>query len=146
MYYYRDCRYEQSLRCLQRAEKRMSEPYVIYRSSRLDEEMYRRSMAGLMSLGAKMRKSVMTEIFLQHTNTYITELALEQRYNIFIFPFVMLHFLSVLNHHELGDTIMARKNKNELEKLLRNGGKFNIPWDIRDIFEAYIGNMSPDYW
>ena len=139
MYYYRDCRYEQSLKCLQRAEKRMSEPYVIYRSSRLDEEMYRRAMAGL-SLGAKMRKSVMTEIFLQDTNTYITELALEQRYNIFISPLVMLHFLSVLNHHKLGDTIRARKNKNELQNLLLGkGGKFDIPLEMRDISWHILG-------
>ena len=48
MMYYKNCQYEQSLRCLQRAQDKMSKPYVtLYCYCKGNVEMYRRAMAGV---------------------------------------------------------------------------------------------------
>jgi hypothetical protein len=69
MYYNRTCRYEQSLRCLQRAQERMSVRSVMYYGN-VNVEMYRRAMTGV-SLSDKMRKAVVSDILLVSEYTYI---------------------------------------------------------------------------
>ena len=79
IHYYRNCQYEESLRCLQRAGGRMSKPYVIYRYY-LNEEMYRRAMAGV-SLSDRIRKCFIFDIGFYHRYVYIDELVPEQEAN-----------------------------------------------------------------
>ncbi|XP_048750943.2 uncharacterized protein LOC125662682 [Ostrea edulis] len=144
MYYYRTCRYEQSLRCLQRAQERMSVPYVMYRDN-VNVEMYRRAMTGV-SLSDKMRKAVVSDIKLKSDYTYIDELLLEQtvsyrngRSALYIPPLVMLHMLSVLNHHRLHHTLESHQALQNLQTLLLNDVGVHVPEQLRDISYQILG-------
>jgi hypothetical protein len=153
MYYYRMCRYEQSLRCLQRAQERMSVPYVVY-GDNVNVEMYRRAMMGV-SLSDKMRKAVMTVILLVSEYTYIDELSLEQRVSyrngmsiLFIPPLVMLHMLSVLNHHRLRHTLESHQALQNLQTLLLYDDGVHVPVPFRDISYQILGicqHVCEDY-
>ena len=76
MLYYKNFQYEQSLRHLQRAQQKMSKPYVIY-YDQVNEEIYRRAMAGV-SLTDRMRKCFIFDIKLNDQYVYIDELVPEQ--------------------------------------------------------------------
>ena len=109
IHYYRNCQYEESLRCLHRAQHNMSKPYVMYQDN-VNVEMYRRAMAGV-SLSDRMRKCFICDISLEKVYFYIDELVPEQEANkadsggiLYIPPLLMLHMLFVLTHHRLGDT------------------------------------------
>nr|XP_022288648.1 uncharacterized protein LOC111100818 [Crassostrea virginica] len=152
IHYYRNCQYELSLRCLQRAQDRMSKPYVIYYGL-ASEEMYRRSMAGV-SLSDRMRKCFIFDIRLYEKYVYIDDLVPEQEANkadgggiMFIPPLVMLHMLFVLNHHRLGDTVRSQQSLQDLHTLLLyNDGthvttmKRDISWQILGICQQTCGD------
>ncbi|XP_056002416.1 uncharacterized protein LOC125663350 isoform X2 [Ostrea edulis] len=144
MYYYRTCRYEQSLRCLQRAHERMSVPYVMYFNN-VNVEMYRRAMTGV-SLSDKMRKAVVSDIVLDSDFTYIDELLLEQTVSyrnvvplLHIPPLVMLHMLSVLNHHRLRHTLESHQALQNLQTLLLYDVGVHVPVHLRDISYQILG-------
>jgi hypothetical protein len=144
MYYYRTCRYDQSLRCLQTAQERMSVPYVMYRDN-VNVEIYRRAMTGV-SLCDKMRKAVVVDIKLLDMYTYIDELWLEQRVGymngelaLLIPPFVMLHLLSVLNHHKLCHTLESHEALQNLQTLLLYDDGVHVPVELRDISYQILG-------
>jgi hypothetical protein len=144
MYYYRTCRYEQSLRCLQRAQERMSVPYVMYWDN-VNVEMYRRAMTGV-SLSDKMRKAVVSDILLVSEYTYIDELLLEQRVShmngmpiLFIPPLVMLHMLSVLNHRKLHHTLETHQALQNIQTLLLYDHGVHVPVHQRDISYQILG-------
>jgi hypothetical protein len=153
MYYYRTCRYEQSLICLQRAQERMSVPYAMYRDN-VNVEMYRRAMTGV-SLSYKMRKAVVSNVKLDSDYSYTDELSLEQRVSymngcpeLIIPPLVMLHMLSVLNHHRLRHTLESHQALQNLQTLLLSGDGVEVPVDLRDISYQILGicqNVCGDY-
>ncbi|XP_048751605.2 uncharacterized protein LOC125663360 [Ostrea edulis] len=143
MYYYRTFRYEQSLRCLQRTQERMSVPYVMYNN--VNVEMYRRAMTGV-SLSDKMRKAVVRNIKLFSEYIYIDELLLEQTVSyrngwpaLIIPPLVMLHMLSVLNHHRLRHTLESHQALQNLQTLLLYDVGVHVPVPLRDISYQILG-------
>ena len=110
LYYYSDCHYKQSLRCLQKALERLTLPYTVCFGFN-NEEMYKRAMKG-RSLLDRMRKVIIYEITLCSGYAYVRELIPEQMTNIAngagilsIPPLVMVHMLFVLNHHTLGNAV-----------------------------------------
>nr|XP_022288640.1 uncharacterized protein LOC111100815 isoform X2 [Crassostrea virginica] len=144
IHYYRNCQYELSLRCLQRAQDRMSKPYVIY-YGQASEEMYRRAMAGV-SLSDRMRKCLICDIRLYEKYVYIDDLVPEQEANkadgtgiLFIPPSVMLHMLFVLNHHRLGDTVRSQQSIQDLHTLLLYDDRTRVPRALRDISWQILG-------
>ncbi|XP_078336988.1 uncharacterized protein LOC144626580 [Crassostrea virginica] len=144
MLYYKNCHYEQSLRCLQRAQEKMSKPYVIYRK-RVNEEMYRRVIPG-MSLSDRMRKCVIYDICLHEGYVYIDELVPEQEVNksdgsgvIIISPLVMLHMLFVLDYHRLGDIVRSQQSLQDLHTLLLYDDVAYVPMILRDISWQILG-------
>ena len=144
IYYYRNCQYELSLRCLQRAQDKMSEPYVIY-NGQVNEEMYRRAMAGV-SLSERMRKCFICDIRIYNKYVYIDELVPEQEANkadslgfLFIPPLVMLRMLFVLNHHRLGDTVRSQQSLQDLHTLMLYDDGTHVPQDLGDISWEILG-------
>jgi hypothetical protein len=144
MHYYKMCRFERSLRCLQKAQERMSVPYDMY-WDKVNVDMYRRAMTGV-SLGDKMRKAVVSDIKLLSDYTYIDELLLEQRVNymngwpaLIIPPLVMLHMLSVLNHHRLHHTLESHQALQNLQTLLLYDAGIHVPVHLRDISYQILG-------
>jgi tetratricopeptide (TPR) repeat protein len=144
MYYYRTRRYEHSLRCLQRAQERMSVPYVMY-DGNVNVEIYRRAMTAV-SLSDKMRKAVVSNIKLDSDYAYIDELLLEQRVSymngesiLYIPPLVMLHMLSVLNHHRLRHTLESHQALQNLQTLLLYDDGVHVPVDQRDLSYQILG-------
>nr|XP_022288206.1 uncharacterized protein LOC111100526 [Crassostrea virginica] len=142
--YYRNCQYEESLRCLQRAGGRMSKPYVIYKDY-VNEEMYRRAMAGV-SLSDRIRKCFIFDIVFYHRYVYIDELVPEQEANkadssgfLRIPPLVMLHMLFVLNYHRLGDTVRSQQSLQDLHTLLLYDDGTRVPELLRDISWQILG-------
>ncbi|XP_062620255.1 uncharacterized protein LOC134281832 [Saccostrea cucullata] len=142
MYWYRDCRYEHSLIILQKAQERMSRPYIIY-GYNVNIDMYRQCMTGI-PLGRRMRSAVMKDIVL-NKNTYINELVMEQFNNkygrpvLLIPPLVMLHMLFILNHHRLGDTVRSQQSLQDLQTLLLYDDRVNVPTLLRDISWQILG-------
>ena len=74
--YFKNCQYELSLRCLKKAQDKMSKPFVVY-YGQANEEVYRRAMAGV-SLSDKMRKCHICSISLLKIYVYIDEFVPEQ--------------------------------------------------------------------
>ena len=144
IHYYRNCQYEMSLQCLQRAQDRISKPYVIYRNN-ANEEVYRRAMAGV-SLSDRMRKCFISDIRFYSEYVYINELVPEQQVNkadsygmLTISPLVMLHMLFVLNHHRLGDTVRSQQSLQDLHTLLLYDDGTHVPEDCIDISWQILG-------
>ena len=144
IHYYRNCNYEMSLQCLQRAQEKMSKPYVIY-GNNVNEEMYRRAMAGV-SLSDRMRKCLICDICIDEEYVYIDELVPEQQANkadgygiLYIPPLVMLHMLFVLNHHRLGDTVRSQQSLQDLHTLLLYDDGTRVPRSLRDISWQILG-------
>lgn len=144
MYYYRTCRYEQSLICLHTAQERMSVPYVVYIDN-VNVDMYKRAMTGV-SLSEKMRKAVVSDIKLNSGYSYIDELLLEQTVSymngitiLFIPPLVMLHMLTILNHHRLYHTLESHQALHNLQTLLVCDVGVHVPVHVRDISYQILG-------
>nr|XP_022287487.1 uncharacterized protein LOC111100146 [Crassostrea virginica] len=144
IHYYRNCQYEESLRCLLRAQDKMSKPYVIYNGN-IYEEVYRRAMAGV-SLGEKMRKCFIDDIRFYNEYVYIDELVPEQEANkadssgcLFIPPIVMLHMLFVLNYHRLGDTVRSQQSIQDLHTLLLYDDGTHVISELREISWQILG-------
>nr|XP_022288208.1 uncharacterized protein LOC111100529 [Crassostrea virginica]XP_022288209.1 uncharacterized protein LOC111100529 [Crassostrea virginica]XP_022288210.1 uncharacterized protein LOC111100529 [Crassostrea virginica]XP_022288211.1 uncharacterized protein LOC111100529 [Crassostrea virginica] len=152
IHYYRNCLYEESLRCLLRAQDKMSKPYVKYKDS-VNEEVYRRDMAEV-SLIDRMRKFLICDIRLYKEYFYIDELVPEQEANkadgigiLFIPPLVMLHMLFVLTRHRLGDTVRSQQSLQDLHTLLLYddgthvpAGQGDISWQILGICQQTCGD------
>ncbi|XP_062595981.1 uncharacterized protein LOC134257371 [Saccostrea cucullata] len=144
MYYYKTCRYEESLSCLQKAQNRMTKPYIIYHGH-VYLDIYRRCMIE-MSLSRKMKIALVTDIVLHSEYTYIDELILEQRTNnengelsLYIPPLVMLHMMFTLNHHRLGDRMRSQQSLQDLQNLLLyEDGVYVLPL-VRDISWQILG-------
>ena len=144
IHYYRNCKYEMSLQCLQRAQDKMSKPYVIY-GNNVNEDMYQRAMAGV-SLSDRMRNCLICDINLHKEYFYIDELVPEQEVNkadsagvLVIPPFVMLHMLFVLTHHRLGDTVRSQQSLQDLHTLLLYDDGTHVRILLRDISWQILG-------
>ena len=144
IHYFRNCQYEESLRCVLRAQNRMSKPYVIY-YGQVNEEVYRRAMAG-MSLSDRMRKCLICDIRLHKEYVYISELVPEQDANradnfgcFVIPPLVMLHMSFVLIHHRLGDTVRSQQSLQDLHTLLLYDDGTHVRMHLRDISWQILG-------
>ncbi|XP_078337031.1 uncharacterized protein LOC111099656 isoform X1 [Crassostrea virginica] len=151
MLYFKNCQYELSLRCLQRAQDKMSKPFVVY-YGQVNEEMYRRAMAGV-SLSDRMRKCLIYDIKLYDKYVYIDELVPEQEAKkadggiLRIPPFVMLHMLFVLNHRRLGDTVRSQQSLQDLHTLLLYDDGTRVPfrdisWQILGICQQTCGDYQ----
>ena len=79
VHYYRNCQYEMSLRCLQRAQDIMFKPYVVCKSQ-TNEEIYRRAMAEV-SISDRMRKCFICDIRFYNKYVCNDELVPEQEDN-----------------------------------------------------------------
>ncbi|XP_062593572.1 uncharacterized protein LOC134255068 [Saccostrea cucullata] len=144
MYFYRTCRFEQSLSCLQKAQDRMTLPYIIYHGH-VYLDIYRRCMIE-MSLSRKMKIALVTDIVLYSEYIYIDELILEQKTSydngqlaLHIPPLVILHMLFTLNLHRLGDTIRSQQSLQDLQTLLLYDDETNVPLYLRDISWQILG-------
>ncbi|XP_062572702.1 uncharacterized protein LOC134234652 [Saccostrea cucullata] len=144
LYYYKTCRFEQSLSCLQKAQDRMTNPCIIY-CDHVNVHMYTRCTVG-MSLNRKMRIALVLDIVLNSEYTYIDELILEQKISdengriaLFIPPLVMLHMLFILNHHRLGDTVRSQQSLQDLHTLLLYDVGIYVPFNLRDISWQILG-------
>ena len=144
MLYFKNCQYEQSLRCLQRAQEKMSKPYVIY-YGQVKEEIYRRAMTRV-SLSDRMRKFLICDIDLQAEYVYIDEPAPEQEASkadghgfLYIPPSVMLHMLFVLTHHSMGDTVGSQQSLQDLHSMLLYDDGTRVPAEYRDISWQILG-------
>ncbi|XP_062613907.1 uncharacterized protein LOC134275660 [Saccostrea cucullata] len=144
MYYYKTCRFEQSLSCLQKAQDRMTNPCIIY-CNHVNVDMYTRCTVG-MSLNHKMRIALVVAIVLISEYTYIDELILEQKtsnengeLSLFIPPLVMLHMLFTLNHHKLGDKVRSQQSLQDLHTLLLYDDGVYVRDNLRDISWQILG-------
>ena len=145
LYYYGNCQYERSLRCLHTAQKKMTQPCVVYYES-TNEELYRRAIAEY-SINDRMRKFLIDEIILNVNYAYyIYELIPEQEacktYGtgiLMIPPFVMLHMLFVLTHHRLGDTVRSQQSLQDLHTLLLYDDEIHIPIFFKDMSWQILG-------
>ena len=144
MLYYKTCQYEQSLRCLQRAQDKMSKPYVTY-YGQVNKEMYRRAMAGV-SLSDRMRKCLICDILFDYQYINIDELVPEQEANkadrfgtLRIPPLVMLNMLFVLTHHRLGDTVRSQQFLQDFHTLMLYDDGKHVPMFKRDVSWQILG-------
>ncbi|XP_062618751.1 uncharacterized protein LOC134280359 [Saccostrea cucullata] len=145
VYFYRIRMYERSLSILQKAQGRMSVPYIVY-GNIVDRDMYRRYTAG-MSLGKKIGKAVVFDTLMYNDMLgYINELVFEQNASnkngmtlLNIPPRVMLHMLFILNHHRLGDTVRSQQSLQDLHSLLLYDDGVNVPLHLRDISWQILG-------
>ena len=144
LHYHRNCQYEESLRCLKRAQDRMLKPYVIY-NNHVNEEEYELVMAK-ESLSNRMRKCLICDIRLHREDIYIDELVPEQEVNkedgsglLFIPPLVMLYMLFVINYHRLGDTVRSQRSLQDLHTLLLSDDGTRVPDQLRDISWQILG-------
>ncbi|XP_062587369.1 uncharacterized protein LOC134249009 [Saccostrea cucullata] len=144
MYFYKTCRYEQSLTCLQKTQDRMTKPYIIYHRH-VNVDMFRRYTVG-MSLCHRMRNALVISIELHNRYIYIDELILEQKTSnengidiLFIPPLMMLHMMLILNHHRLGDTIRSQQSLQDLQTLLLCDVGVYVPPPLRDISWQILG-------
>lgn len=126
MYYYRNCRYQRSMMCLNKAMIRMCAPYSFFIFT--DIQHYIRALGGL-SLSSKYKRAIIRCIVLRYECSYISELVLEQKTdikmeNIFcdgelkISPLVMLLMLLILNYHKLDDSTKSDYYIQTLKTLL----------------------------
>ena len=153
LYYYKICRYELCIECLNKARKKFSLPYVMYRGQVI-EEAYMGELAG-KSPCVKMRKAVMFQVRLLSAYLYIEELESEQNANkengscvLHIPPLVMLNMLFVLNHHRLGDTVRSQRSLQDLHSLMLSDDDSQIPNTSKDISWQILGicqEMCGDY-
>ncbi|XP_062599369.1 uncharacterized protein LOC134260853 isoform X2 [Saccostrea cucullata] len=153
MYFYRTRRYEDSLNCLQKAQERMSAPFIMYRNN-VNIDMYEYYTSG-MSLGMKIKRAVMVNIKLTFKAIYIDELELEQKIKqkegmgaLYVPPLVILHMLFVLNHHRLGDTVRSQQSLQDLQTLLLYDDGDNVSTCERDISWQILGicqQITGDY-
>ncbi|XP_061190190.1 uncharacterized protein LOC133198052 [Saccostrea echinata] len=144
MYFYRNRRYEDSLRCLHIAQQRMSLPYITY-WDHVNVDVYGHCMVR-NTLGTKIRRALVEDIALYMEYTYFDELVLEQeigrnneRSLLLIPPIVMLHMLLFLNHHRLGDTIRSQQSLLDLQALLLRDVGVHIPREFRDVSWQILG-------
>ncbi|XP_062592426.1 uncharacterized protein LOC134253852 [Saccostrea cucullata] len=144
MYFYRTFRYEQSLRCLQKAQERISVSFILS-ECHVNPDMYRHCVMG-MSLFHKVRKTVVKNITLENFFTYINELVLEQNISgkkghlaLQIPPLVMIHMLFILNHHRLGDTVRSQQSLQDLQTLLLYDDGIYVHPYLRDISWQILG-------
>lgn len=144
LYYYRNCQYLQSIKCLQKAQEKMLKPYVIYRQH-VDKKIYRGSMEGV-SLSNKMRKCLMSDIEICAYYFYIDELVSEQAASMSdgnallqIHHLVMLLMLNVLNHRRLGNKERSDESLMHLYLLVLNDSGTYIPSDSRDTSWQMLG-------
>ena len=148
---FKNCQYELSLRCLKKAQDKMSKPFVVY-CGQVNEEMYRRAMAGV-SLSDRMRKCLIYDIKLYDKYVYIDELVPEQEAKkadggiLYIPPFVMLHMLFILNHHMLEDTVRSHQSLQDLHTLLLYDDGTRVPfrdisWQILGICQQTCGDYQ----
>lgn len=144
LYYYRNCQYLQSIKCLQKAQEKMLKPYVIYRQH-VDKKIYRGSMEGV-SLSNKMRKCLMSDIEICAYYFYIDELVPEQAASMSdgnallqIHHLVMLLMLNVLNHRRLGNKDRSDESLMHLYLLVLNDSGTYIPSDSRDTSWQMLG-------
>lgn len=125
MYYYRNCRYQRSMMCLNKAMIRMCAPYSFVCFPNIHH--YTRALGGL-SLSSKYKKAIIRCIVLRYECSYINELVLEQKTNIImdnfndgeleISPLVMLLMLLILNFHKLDDSTKSDYYIQTLKTLL----------------------------
>ncbi|XP_062620186.1 uncharacterized protein LOC134281775 [Saccostrea cucullata] len=144
MYFYRTSRYEQLLNCLQKAQNRMTKPYIIYRDH-VNVDMFTLNTLGV-SLSHKMRNALVTDIKLYIDYIYIDEIILEQRTSnkngnniLLIPPLVMLHMLFILNYYRLGDTVRSQQSLQDLQTLLLYDDMIYVPFPPRDISWQILG-------
>ena len=144
IHYYRNCQYEESMRCLLRAQEKMSKPHVIYIDS-VNEEVYRHAMTGV-SHSDRMKTCFIYDIRLYHKYVYINELVPEQEANkadgvgvLCIPPLVMLHMLFFLTHHRLGDTVRSQQFLQDLHTLMNVDNGINVPIIFLDISWQILG-------
>ena len=76
LYYYKNCQYVELLKCLQKAKRRLSRPYVVH-YIHADEDKYKRSMKD-MSLCDRMNKCCICDIILCDKYLYTDALVPEQ--------------------------------------------------------------------
>ena len=144
LYYYKNCQYVELLKCLQKAKRRLSRPYVVH-YIHTDEEKYKRSMKD-MSLCDRMNNCCICNILLCDKYLYTDALVPEQIANktegnafLSIPPLVMLHMLFVLNHHRLGDTVRSQQSLQDLHTLLLYDDGTHVPAEYRDISWQILG-------
>lgn len=140
LFYYRMNNYERSLRCLQKAENKMSTPDGLYMNKRyLLKKIHSHTMEDV-SMTDRMRKCLICDIGIYSECAYIDELVQEQQDSksngtgvLPIPPFVILHMLFVLNHQRLGDTVKSKQSVQDLHTLLLYDDGTNVPEHLRDI-------------
>ena len=144
LYYYSDCHYERSLRCLQKAQERLTPPYTVYFGFK-NEKNYKRVMKG-RSLIDRMKKSLIYDITLNSGYAYFVELSPEQLTNrvdgagiLYVPPLVMVHMLFFLNHHRMGNEVRSQRSIQDLHTLLLNDDGTHVPEDLRDISWQILG-------
>lgn len=119
MFYYGNGQYEKSLRCTQRAN-----PYPVE----------------VKSFSAMMRKCIIYDLIFDRTDTFFSELVIEQMTNEGLsgklkIPYdVMLHMMLILNYHKLGARVMAQQSLQDLRTLLHSGKRSHVPTVYREIY------------
>lgn len=145
MYFYRDCQFLQSLRLLERAKERLSQPYIVYHN--VNAVMYTSAMKGL-SLSGKLKKALIDDIDLNNQFTYVDEIAIEMEASkkscgnsgrLLVPPLVILHMLFVLNHHNLGDTVKSHRSLQDFHTLMHSDDRIWVPLLFRDISWQLLG-------
>lgn len=147
MYYYRNCRYQRSMMCLNKAMIRMCAPYSFFIFTNIHH--YIRALGGL-SLSSKYRRAIIRCIVLRYECSYISELVLEQKTdinmeNIFcdgelkISPLVMLLMLLILNYHKLDDSTKSDYYIQTLKTLLFSDDEEYISHFPKDLSWQILG-------
>ena len=144
LYYYKNRQYDELLRYLKLAQKRLCRPYVVhYRDT--DEEKYTRAMAGV-SLSDRIKKCCICDLLpvLHNEHVYIDELVPEliankADGNACFPPLLMLNTLFVLNHHRLGDTVRSQQSIQDLHTLLLDDDGTNVQKEYKDISWQILG-------
>lgn len=147
MYYYRNCRYQRSMMCLNKAMIRMCAPYSFFISTNIHH--YIRALGGL-SLSSKYKRAIIRGIVLRYECSYISELVLEQKtdINMGIFscegelkisPLVMLLMLLILNYHKLDDSTKSDYYIQTLKTLLFSDDEEYISHFPKDLSWQILG-------
>lgn len=147
MYYYRNCRYQRSMMCLNKAMIRMCAPYSFFFSTNIHH--YIRALGGL-SLSSKYKRAIIRGIVLRYECSYISELVLEQKTDINmgilycegelkISPLVMLLMLLILNYHKLDDSTKSDYYIQSLKTLLFSDDEEYISHFPKDLSWQILG-------
>lgn len=147
MYNYRNCRYQRSIMCLNKAMIRMCAPYSFFISINIHH--YIRALGGL-SLSSKYKRAIIRGIVLRYECSYISELVLEQKtdINMGIFycegelkisPLVMLLMLLILNYHKLDDSTKSDYYIQTLKTLLFSDDEEYISHFPKDLSWQILG-------